>query len=197
MVSVFLNDSEIQDAISDGGIVYEMARPVDLYNRWFMQLTAKRVSSLFLRGAPTIVVVFFLPYPFGPSLPPNLFYFFSFMISVTLTLAVVISFTLFSYIITFYTLSFRGVQIVTIGLVFFLSGGIVPLPFFPDNLRMIAEMLPFASMQDTPLRIFSGHITAADVPRAIAIQFFWIIVMIAGGRALMANALKRVIVQGG
>ena len=197
MVSVFLNDSEIQDAIMDGGIVYEMARPVDLYNRWFLQLTAKRISSLFLRGIPTIIVAVFLPYPFGPSLPPSMFYFFSFLISVTLTLAVVISMTLFIYIMTFFTISFRGVQIVSIGIIFFMSGGIVPLPFFPDQFRMIAELLPFASMQNTPLRIFSGHITAADVPRAIGLQVFWIIVLIAGGRALMAHALKRVIVQGG
>ena len=195
--AIFLNDNDIVDIIRDGAIVYEMVRPVDLYNRWFFQLTAKRLSNLVLRGAPTILAAVFIPYPYGPSLPPDVFQFLGFLLAIILALAVVLAFTLLMYISAFYTLSFGGVQLVTIGLVFFMSGAIIPIPFFPEPFRTVAQLLPFASMQDMPLRVFTGHIAGAGVLQGIGLQIFWLGVLIFAGRAVMSNALKRVIVQGG
>ncbi|MEZ7872295.1 MAG: ABC-2 family transporter protein, partial [Eubacteriales bacterium] len=79
----------------------------------------------------------------------------------------------------------------------FLAGGTVPLPFFPPALRTIAELLPFAAMQNMPLRLYSGHIAGAEAAQGIALQVFWAAALILLGRALMKRALKRVTVQGG
>ena len=197
MVAVFLNDYDIVESIRDGAIAYEMVRPVDIYNKWFFQLIAIRLSSMLLRGVPTIIVAVFLPYPFGPSLPPDVFHFIGFLISIILTLCVVISFTLLMYITAFYTMVFTGVQLVAIGLFFFLSGAIIPLPFFPESVQTVVQLLPFAAMHDIPLRIFSGHITGVGIIHSIGLQFFWVCFLLLTGRIVMANALKRVIVQGG
>jgi len=79
----------------------------------------------------------------------------------------------------------------------FLAGGIVPLPFFPQPFRQIAEVLPFAAMQNVPLRIYSGDLQGLDAIRSLLLQIFWLIVLFAFGKWWLKKALKRVVVQGG
>jgi ABC-2 type transport system permease protein len=52
-------------------------------------------------------------------------------------------------------------------------------------------------MQNMPLRIYSGNIGGADALAGIALQIFWIIVLLFIGRLMMSRTLKKVIVQGG
>jgi len=57
--------------------------------------------------------------------------------------------------------------------------------------------MPFAAMQNMPLRIYSGNISGTDALTGIALQIFWLAVLLLIGRLMMNRALKRVIVQGG
>jgi len=79
----------------------------------------------------------------------------------------------------------------------FLSGGYIPIPFFPDTFRFIIELSPFGAMINVPLRIFSGHLAGAELARGMALQVFWLAALFIIGRIFMARTLKRVVVQGG
>jgi ABC-2 type transport system permease protein len=79
----------------------------------------------------------------------------------------------------------------------FLTGAVVPFPFFPAPVRTVLEALPFAAMQNMPLRIYSGNIAGADALNGILFQVFWLVILIASGKILMRRALQKVIVQGG
>lgn len=86
---------------------------------------------------------------------------------------------------------------VAVSVVEFFQGGVIPLPFFPEKIRMIMELTPFAAMQNVSLRIYSGDLSGAEMERAVFLQIFWLIVLIAAGRGLNRLAMKKVIVQGG
>ena len=79
----------------------------------------------------------------------------------------------------------------------FFAGGYIPLPFFPEPLRKIVELSPFAAMQNMPLRIYAGDITGTKAYKGIALQIFWVIALTLAGKALMRRSLKRVVTQGG
>ena len=100
------------------------------------------------------------------------------------------------YIITFYTLSPIGIRIIGAMLADFMAGFIIPLPFFPDSFRQVAELLPFAAMQNMPLRIYSGNISGMDAVFGILFQIFWLVVLFIIGKLWMSSTLKKVIVQG-
>ena len=190
-------EQDIFNSITDGGIAYELARPVDLYNRWFCQSAANRLARSSLRSSPVLIVAFLVPAPFRLPLPAGGIQFLLFLISLALALGVVIAFSMLIYISTFYTLSPNGMRLVSSQIVDFLAGSIIPLPFFPPAFRAVAELLPFASMQNMPLRIYSGNIAGTDALFGIGLQVFWFIVLMLSGKALMKNALRRVVVQGG
>ena len=83
------------------------------------------------------------------------------------------------------------------GAVEFLSGAIIPLPFIPQPYRGLIELLPFASMHNVPLRIYSGDLAGADMIKAICLQLLWVLVLNLCGIALCRKAQRRVVVQGG
>lgn len=199
-LALFMNwyfESEIFGAITNGSIAYELARPADLYSRWFFQSVATRLSRTVLRCVPVLLVAFLLPKPFRMSLPSGAAPLFLFFLSAVLSLGVVVSFAMMIYAITFYTLSPTGVWIIFVALADFLAGATIPLPFFPPAVRAVAEWLPFAAMQNMPLRIYSGNIAGADALRGILLQMFWFVVLLLTGKMLMKNALRKVVVQGG
>ncbi len=194
---VWFFEAEIFNAISSGGIAYEMVRPIDLYGRWFCQSTANRLSKAVLRCLPILLIAFAVPEPFRMSLPADGVQFLLFVISAVLSLCVVVAFSMLVYIVTFYTLSPMGVRIISAVLADFLAGAIIPLPFFTEPFRGIAEVLPFAAMQNMPLRIYNGNIYGIDAIQGIGLQVFWLIVLALIGRLMMKNALRKVVVQGG
>ena len=185
----------IVETIVSGNIAYDLSRPLDLYNRWFTESIADRVSKATLRSVPILIVAFILPAPFRMTLPSDLFQFGAFLISALFAMITVTAYCLIDYMTAFFTMSKYNVIFVI--LADFMAGGYVPIPFFPEPFRTVAELLPFAAMQNMPLRIYSGDIAGMDAVRGIGLQMFWILVMLVFGKLMMKRSLKRVIAQGG
>lgn len=183
------------ETIVSGNISYDLARPVDIYNRWFFETVADRVSRATLRCAPILIVAFILPPPFRMSLPSNLFQFLMFIVSAPAAVFAVTAYCLIDYISSFYTLSRNNMIFVIIA--DFFAGGYIPIPFFPGPVRKIAGLLPFAAMQNMPLRIYSGDIAGTDAIYGIGLQLFWIAALVVFGKLLMKRSLRRVVTQGG
>lgn len=190
-------ESEIFDSIKDGNIVYELCRPIRLYDMWFCRSMAVRTSKAVLRCFPILIVAAFIPGPYGIMIPDSPLSFLLFLVGMVLGLLVTVSYCMLVYIITFFTISPQGVQMVMISVIEFCGGAVIPLPFFPDQIRRMLELLPFGAMQNVPLRIYSGDLSGMMSLKALFLQVCWLAVMILAGRLLMKKALKKVVVQGG
>lgn len=197
LFAAWMMDNEIFDSIMSGDIVYELCRPIKLYNMWFCRGAALRTSRAVLRCLPILFVAFLLPKPYGLTLPKSFMSLVWFLVALIIGLLVMVAFFNIVYVITFFTVSPRGIRIlVTAGLEFF-TGAIIPLPFFPDKLARVMELLPFGSMQNAPLRIYSGNITGYEIVNVIALQLIWLVILTFIGKTLCAVAEKKVCIQGG
>lgn len=190
-------DNEIFESITSGNIGYELCRPCDVYTMWFTKNVAIRLSKMMLQCLPILLVAAFLPEPFNIKLPPDLLSGILFLISVILGFLVLVSFSMLIYISAFYTISPMGIRIIAISAAEFFEGAIIPIPFFPEALQPIMYALPFAYMQNTPLLIYTGHISGFEALQSITIQLVWLSALVIAGRFFMKRALKKVIVQGG
>jgi ABC-2 type transport system permease protein len=190
-------ENEIFQTITEGGIAYELCRPVDVYNMWFFRSMANRLSKAVLRCMPILIFAVFLPKPYGIGLPANVTAGVWFIITAILGFLVVVAFCMLVYISTFFTYSPVGVRMLAVSVVEFFAGGVIPLPFLPEGIRKVVELLPFASMQNVPLRVYSGDIAGADIYLKAGLQLFWVIALIWFGKRIISIALKRVVVQGG
>lgn len=190
-------DEDIFDSIMNGGIAYELCRPVSIYNMWFSKASAGRIVSAGLRCGPLLLVAFLMPEPLRLSLPVSLFHFLLFLVTLILGFGVTVAFCMFTYILAFFTISPQGLRVLFTSMVDFLSGAIIPIPFMPDSVRRIVELLPFASMFNIPLRIYSGDLAGAQMYRGIGMQCFWLALLFVTGKMLCKAAEHKIVVQGG
>ncbi|MCM1175988.1 MAG: ABC-2 family transporter protein [Blautia sp.] len=193
----WMMEGEIFDSIINGNIAYELCRPIDLYNMWFARSIANRLSRAVLRCFPILLVAAFIPEPYGIAAPAGPLHFLLFVITLILGLLVMVSFCMLVYVLTFFTVSPQGLRILFNSTVEFFSGALIPLPFFPEKVRQIMELLPFAAMQNVALRIYSGSMNRVEMEKAIVLQIFWLAVITLTGKKLCKAAERRVIVQGG
>ena len=190
-------DQEIFALITSGNVAYELVRPLDLYCMWFVRNLASRVAKVIVRCGPLLLVAVLLPEPYGLAAPGSLLQFGLFLLSMILGIFVTIAVCMLIYIPAFWTISAAGVNSIAMTVIEFLSGGIIPLPFMPEQVEWILNLLPFASMQNTPFLIYSGHVAEAKALAAVALQLVWLAILVGIGWYIMRRALRRVVVQGG
>lgn len=190
-------DADLVDAIISGNIAYELARPTDLYSMWFLRVTAQRSAKAVLRCMPILLIAALLPEPYRMTAPVSLTAFVVFVLTSFLGLFVVAAITMIVYELTFFTMSPRGIRIFAASIAEFLSGAVVPIPFFPEKIRRIAELTPFAAVQNLPLRVYSGNISGKEMYIMTAVQIFWLIFTVVLGKILMKKMLKKAVIQGG
>lgn len=197
MFMTWFYDNEIFGHITGGSIAYELCRPCDLYTMWYVKNMATRLSRVVLRCFPILVVVALLPAPYGISLPASPEAFLMFLLSMLLGFLVLVAFNMLVYISAFYTISPMGIRILVTSVLEFLCGAVIPIPFFPEWLQPVMYALPFGSMQNTPFLIYVGHLSPAEGLGAIVLQLVWLLALVLVGKAIMRNALRKVVVQGG
>lgn len=197
LFNTWMMENEIFDTIAGGNIAYELCRPIRIYNMWIARSLANRFSRAVLRCSPILIVAFLIPEPYRMVVPPSLGTFLLFVLSLILGTAVATAFCMIVYGLTFFTISPQGVRVLFASLVDFLAGGVIPIPFLPDKVRAVVELLPFASMQNAPLRIYSGSLSSSEINVMLGLQFFWLIALVLIGSALCRLAEHKACIQGG
>ncbi|MFV0401596.1 MAG: ABC transporter permease [Oscillospiraceae bacterium] len=197
MLTVWMFDGQSFSDIESGNVAYELCRPLDIYSMWFVRDATKRLSQVFLRCIPLFAVSIFLPKPYNLSAPESLSAALLFLPSLFCGFLLVVSFGMLIYAAAFHMLNPTGIRIFAVAVSEFLAGGIIPLALLPDNMRLVVELLPFASIQNMPFMIYVGEYAGIEAVLGVLLQLFWLILFVALGRGLIGRALKRVVVQGG
>jgi len=195
-------DPELSEKMLSGAVAYELLRPLDLYNFWYARTVAYRTATATLRAIPMVVVVGVgLPLvgmaEWALPPPPSVAAGFLFLGSIAATVLLASAITMLMHVALVWTLTGRGFNAIMMGVVSVLSGLIIPLPLFPDWLQGILYWQPFRGLADVPFRIYGGHIGVDAALLEIVLQLVWTVVIVGFGRAALAYASRRVVVQGG
>lgn len=190
-------DNELFAMIANGDISYELCRPVSIYSMWFSRTIGSRIAEAIMRCIPVLLCAFLLPKAYRMTLPVNGVSFLLFLLTILLALGITVTFCMFVYMLCFFTISPQGWRMVLTGAVDFLSGNIIPLPFFPKKYLFLLELSPFAYMQNVPFRIYSGELAGGEVYQCILKQIFWLVTLMLLGIVIWKQAEKRIVIQGG
>ena len=187
-------DYELRRMIRSGNVVYELARPLDLYWLWYSRAVASRTAPVVLRAMPMFIVAsLFL----GLQPPASLASAVAWVLSMGGALALSCAITTLMAVTMMWTITGDGVVRLLGTLTMMLSGSIIPLPFFPDWAQRILAVLPFSGLIDTPFRIYMGHIPPIQGMALLAHQFGWSLALVLLGRWLLARGARRLVIQGG
>lgn len=185
--------TEIADRITSGDVIVDLQRPYDHQAWWGAVDYGKAGYYLLFRGIPPFLagaLVFDLSVP-DPAQGV------AFLVSVGLGIAVAFGWRYLLQLSGFWLLDVRGPNQLGWLTAQFLSGAFIPIFFFPHALERLCRVLPFASMLQVPVEVWLGRHEGFDLLGVWAIQLAWAIVLVLAGRAVMARAVRRVVVQGG
>ena len=190
-------DNDLFAMITSGNVAYELCRPVSIYSMWFSRTTGARIAEAVMRCIPVLLCSFLMPKAYRMTLPVNGAAFLLFLLTLFLALGITVTFCMLVYMLCFFTISPQGWRMVLTGAVDFLSGNIIPLPFFPKKFLFLAELSPFAYMQNVPFRIYSGDLAGEEIYQCILRQIFWLVTLMCMGIIIWKQAEKRIVIQGG
>lgn len=197
LVFMFYKDQELFNLVKTGNIAYELIRPKNLYFMWYFKIIGQRLAMVLLRFIPFIIFLILLPEPYRISLPSSILGFLMFLLTLTIGSLLMTAIITLYPIIAMRTLNEKGIVGVIIAVADILSGGVVPLPFFPKFLQVISRLLPFQYVSDLPFRLYVGNISPETGLYGLLIQVIWLIILVTFGYLFMKKNLQKVIVQGG
>lgn len=190
-------DRETGASVRSGAVVYDLARPLDLYTHWFARAMALRVAPTMLKSIPMVLIAtFFLPAEFAmqwPALPSVL----AWLLAVCGALVLSCAITAWMQSTLFWTVTGDGITRIFPHLVTLLSGMVIPLPLMPDWLQGFLRYQPFSSLVNTPNLLFCGVLPPSQVVETLALQLVWSAVFVFLGRITMQMGLKHLTVAGG
>ena len=197
LIFMWYKDKDILNLIKKGNIAYELCRPQDLYFMWYFKILGERLSSVVLRFLPVMVIALLLPSPYNLDLTITIPRLLLFLISLILSSILVVAIITLFHVICLYTLDEKGIVNMFMVMTDILSGLVLPIPFFPNFLQKICNILPFRYVSDFPFRLYVGNVSLLDGINGVIIQTICIIILFVLGKTLMNNALKKTVVQGG
>ena len=191
-------DPEALELVREGGLAYELTRPVDLYSFWFSRSVALRFAPVALRFPLVALFAFLVPSKaWSLSLPPSGAACAAFVVALAISFLLAGALTALLSVLCLWIEGGNGLAQLVAIFAWLSSGLVLPLPMMPPWLRRIAEWLPFSSILDSPLRLYSGQLSASHAGLPLLRALGWALVLIALGRLILSRSLSRVEVQGG
>lgn len=190
----FDTERQISDNIRDGSVTMELIKPLDYQLARLFESFGNLIFEGILVGAIVLVVGVGLFNIQGPSS-----FFNGLLFTLSLVFSVLINFSL-SYtvgLLSFSTTSIFGFINAKRFISNFLSGGLMPLAFFPNWLHTIAYLLPFQAIVDAPISIYLGQIELPQMGKILLGQLFWAITLWIMGYLMWNWASRKITIHGG
>lgn len=186
--------NKLAGKIKDGSISSDFVRPISLKYYMVAEEFGDRTYSMVFTFLPVCIVTAFLV-PF--RLPGSFTAFALFLLS--LFLGIILMYYI-HYTLGLLAFWFKNAIYVNwfLGAFFTLFGGTaVPLWFYPEFLKNIANVLPFKFVSFEPISIFLGKVDLNGAITIIISQFIWIAVFAVLESFVWNRAQKVVTIQGG
>jgi ABC-2 type transport system permease protein len=185
---------EVEQTIRTGDVVSDLSKPFSYLGYWLARDYGRALYHLIFRGCAIMLVG---QLSFGLRWPEHPLTYAAFALSLAIGVAISFACRFLMNLTAFWTTDARGTILVGGALITFLSGFLVPLPFFPEWARPVLAVLPFAGIVQTPTDIFLERLSGPAVLAGLGQQLAWAVALLLVCQLAVAAATRRVLVQGG
>lgn len=185
--------SRMHNLIKSGDISMLLIRPFSLFLYVFCESFGSYLYRIVFQLLPMVLVIL----PFYRIQLPKYDIFILFIVSLFNGVLINFIITYILGIVGFWIISVNNLSMLLNSLVRLLSGMIVPLWFFPRQLLVIADLLPFKGMFYYPISIFLNKMNYHEIVLSLANQIFWLVVLFIFQKFLYQRAIHKLVIQGG
>lgn len=187
-------DVTITEKIKAGVISLDLIKPVDFQLYHFFPAIGMVMFRFIFQSMPVLLCAGFI---FRVQFFMNYQVLIWYLVSIILG---VICMFLIDYVIglaSFWLMNNWGMALAKETIVYFFSGGVIPLVFFNKPLHFVADILPFKAVIHVPLSIGMGKFTTDMVFDSLLLQVCWIGILFVLSRVIWGLAQKKISIQGG
>ncbi len=190
-------DGFVADEVKSGGISMSLIKPIRYETYIFSRSLGQIGYQTLLVALPIwIVLQLVLVYRLGGSLPriqDMAFFLCSVSLSVLIMFFMNYTYGLLSFVFT----NLWGFLFLKRAIIYFLSGAMIPLSFFPDVIERVLLLLPFSSMIYTPILIYMGRMDWTELLSSLGLQLFWVGFFWLLMRLTWRSMIRRLTILGG
>lgn len=193
IITVFVEWIMSRD-IKSGNVSMYLVKPIDYQLFVLSKGAGDMISNLIIIFIPNFVIVYFISGGYIKMGLNILFFLLAFIMAAFISL----TFDFLIGLLSFYTENVWGISAMKDTVVLLLSGAVVPIAFFPEKLKIIAEFLPFQAVYNLPLQVLiNKSYGVEDYIKIIALQLFWAVLLFLLSRMFYKHASKAIIINGG
>lgn len=187
----------IGDEIKDGSISMRMLKPLNFSNTFLFEEVGRKIIIVAWVFLPSITGIIIYQYIGTDVTSFNFFNLMLYIIDVGLAYLITFYFNIcFGYTAFIFKNSW-GINIAKNAVTIFMSGSLIPLTFFPDQVSFILQLFPFASFIYTPVMFYMGRFNELQVIYLLLLQIFWLIFFWLLTKIIWKVVMKYINIQGG
>lgn len=179
--------------IMDGSVATDIVKPVDYQKARLSEVLGASTIELVVSSIALLVVIAAFGSIFVPGAGAAVLFAVSFVAGLVVKFGLVYATTL----LCFWTTEYMGISWARMAITNLLSGGLIPLAFFPGWLRGIAMVLPFQGLVATPASIYLEQVDLLTGLGLVAIQIAWAIGLWWLARWMWTVGFRQVTIHGG
>ncbi|PWH06694.1 ABC transporter permease [Brachybacterium endophyticum] len=185
---------EVAERVHEGDIAVDLLRPMGFLRLHYARKLGRSAFLLLARGIPPMLVGALLT---GITLPTDPLSWLLGLLAVVLAITVAFLADLIVNLTAFWLVQTRGLTVVYTAVMNLLSGFLIPIAWFPDQLIALTRATPFPAMVQTPIDALSGRLTPLETLPQVGIQVAWAAVLTVGAWLLLRAGTRSLEVQGG
>jgi len=180
-------DKWIAEDIRKGYLVVDMLKPMTYLAQCLWFEIGLNFLGIVMNLAPVFIIGFVL---FGLQVAP-LVSFVAFFVSLLMGFLIAFFISFFVGLTAFWFKEIGGLRRMRRALVVFLSGGMIPLTFFPEAMQKVFEYLPFQYIRYTSINIYLGKYIGFNLVMQLLLQLFWVVLLFLLVRWTWKTAAKK------
>ena len=187
-------DWDMSRSMINGNIIQQLIKPTNYQMYKLFENLGAVVSNFVLLFVPSFLLIIFV---FNGEIVLG-FNIILFLLSIIIAYVINFNLDFMTGLLSFYTESIWGINMTKEVIVLLFSGAVVPLPFFPEGLRRVVELLPFQAIYNIPLQILTNKgLGIMDYVSHFAVQILWAVILSVAGHLFFIKASKIITVNGG
>lgn len=185
---------DLMNSVHSGEIATDLLKPMNLYTFWLARDLGRAATALLWRAIPIVACYSLL---FDMTYPTNVGQGAALIVAMVLSWLVSFSWYFLVNLTAFWTPYAAGIGRFGFVIIWFFSGFLMPLRFYPDWLNRLASLTPFPHMLNTVIEIYLGAVGPGQVLPALLLQALWALGLIGLGQLLLRVGVRRLVILGG
>ncbi len=185
---------DLMDSIHTGEIASDLLKPLNLFTYWLAQDFGRAAVNFMTRGAGFMVIFALL---FDISYPAGAGRWLALLVALALSWLVSFTWRFLINLAAFWSPNARGYGRFGFVVVWFFSGFLMPLRFFPDWVVETSKLTPFPHMVNTVVEVYLGVLDGPQLALALLNQALWAVALTALGQIVLRAGVRRLVILGG